>query len=566
MHIYICLDCDPAYSQKARYTFEVLFDTLGFAYTFVDSNQPNKTAGGIFIRYGSSGDSKITETEKLTSILISQDWVEDIERIRVGFISTSRGRKLPVLGTDENVIPASIPDSGDDPVILKKDLIFSAFFLLSRWEETVCKVSDKHGRFPTAETMAHKHQFSQRAVVNEYLNFLYQIISQIAHTQRILLVRKCFWPEGQKLAVCLTHDVDIIEKWYLYSAVRCLELLKAGQLAALLGTFYNAFKGILSGKNPALALEKVTSVEDRFSFKSSFYFMTGKPNLKTLLSSDITYDLSKPKIRRQVEAILSEGFEVGLHASYRTSLDADLLLKEKEEVQCLIASPVQGLRQHFLRFRVPQSWIEQENCGFQYDTSLGFADQSGYRASFAFPFCVYDVQNDRRLDLMELPLIAMDRTYSKYLSFNPDQIKEDLIKMLEELEDFGGLVTILWHTHMVEELGFSGYPRLYEKILDFVHQKGYFVAPAKEIAEWWKKRKDLELTGRLIDDRKSYWEFVASASMDKLSLEMIDLVTEKVAVNGCDYEMVKEGQKAVVKLYGIKKGAKITIDIESLQR
>jgi hypothetical protein len=343
-------------------------------------------------------------------------------------------------------------------------------------------------------------------------------------------------------------------------------LIKTGQVASSLRTFGSLLKGLLSGRNPALAFEHLTSPETRLSLKSSFYFMMGMPKLKALLSSDITYDLTKPEILEKAKELLRDDFEVGLHASYRTFLNRDLLLEEKEKLEELIGAPIQGLRQHFLRFRIPESWIDQQNCGFQYDTSLGFADQSGYRASFAFPFYVYDVENDGELDLMELPLVAMDRTYSKYLSYSTEQIQEDIFKTFEELEDFGGLVTILWHTHMVDELGFSGYPRLYEKILDFVHQKGYFVAPGKEIAEWWKKRKDLDLTGRLVDDRKPYWEFLASDSMDKLSLEMIDLVTEKVAVNGCDYEMVKEGQKAVVKLYGIKKGAKITIDVESLQR
>ncbi len=542
---------------------EVLFDTLGFPYAFVNSGERDKITRGILVVYGKSTDWKKNSQGKTESIIISENWIEDTDSIQVGFPVTPDGRKLPVLGKKGVGFPQEIVDSAHDRVVVDADLIFSSFFLLSRWEETETKTFDKHGRFPTRESISFKHGFSQRAVVNEYLKLLLEIICKIARSKNMPLIRKCFWPNEEKLAVCLTHDVDIIKKWYLYSMVRCLELIRSGQLSSFLKTFWSLFKGILSGRNPALAFEQMTSAEENFSFKSSFYFMTGRPGLKSVLSSDLTYDLASPEILDKVKELLSKGLEVGLHASYHTFLNSRLLSEEKEELGRSVGSPIRGIRQHFLRLRVPQSWIDYEDCHFSYDTSLGFADQSGYRASFAFPFYVYDLQNDRKLDLLELPLAIMDRTYSKYLSFSPKQIKEDIIKTFQELEGLGGLVTILWHTHMVDELGFSGYPRLYEKILDFVHKKGYFVAPGREIAEWWRKRKSLELKCRSAGDKESSWEFAASDSLDKVSLELISARAGKARVDGCSFDIVREGENTVVKLDGIRKGAKITLGIKT---
>lgn len=542
---------------------EVLFDTLGFPYAFVNSGERDKITRGILVVYGKSTDWKKNSQGKTESIIISENWIEDTDSIQVGFPVTPDGRKLPVLGKKGVGFPQEIVDSAHDRVVVDADLIFSSFFLLSRWEETETKTFDKHGRFPTRESISFKHGFSQRAVVNEYLKLLLEIICKIARSKNMPLIRKCFWPNEEKLAVCLTHDVDIIKKWYLYSMVRCLELIRSGQLSSFLKTFWSLFKGILSGRNPALAFEQMTSAEENFSFKSSFYFMTGRPGLKSVLSSDLTYDLASPEILDKVKELLSKGLEVGLHASYHTFLNSRLLSEEKEELGRSVGSPIRGIRQHFLRLRVPQSWIDYDDCHFSYDTSLGFADQSGYRASFAFPFYVYDLQNDRKLDLLELPLAIMDRTYSKYLSFSPKQIKEDIIKTFQELEGLGGLVTILWHTHMVDELGFSGYPRLYEKILDFVHKKGYFVAPGREIAEWWRKRKSLELKCRSAGDKESSWEFAASDSLDKVSLELISARAGKARVDGCSFDIVREGENTVVKLDGIRKGAKITLGIKT---
>ncbi len=562
MCIYISLDCNPSYTKRARYIFELLFDTLGFPYTFVKPNERDQITQGILILYGKFKDLKGLGQRKLGRILISESWTEDLNQIQVGFLTTNPGEKIPVLGKKGDEVSYQARTSADDFVFVEKDLIFSSFFFLSRWEEKESKTTDRHSRFPTQENISCAHQFSQRAVVNDYLRFLLDIISQVAQAKKIPLVRKCFWPNGEKLAVCLTHDVDIIERWYLYSLIRGFELIKAGQLTSFFKTFWSLLLALLSGTNPALAFERMIAVEDKFAFKSSFYFMVGSPKLKALLSSDITYHLSKPKILEKTKEVLRKGFEIGLHASYNTFLNPESLLKEKEELEHLIDFPTWGLRQHFLRFKVPESWIDQNNCGFLYDTTLGFADRSGYRASFAFPFYTYDLKNDQKLSLMELPLVIMDRTYSKYLSFSPEEIKEDIIKILEELEDSGGLVTILWHTHMVEELGFSGYPQLYEKILDFMHQKGYFVVTGKEIVDWWKKRKNLELKIHFAENQKFLWELVASDFMDKLTLELITVEAQRVKVDGCKYEILRKDRNTLIKLNEIKPDVKITLFIE----
>lgn len=542
---------------------EVLFDTLGFPYAFVNSEERDRVTRGILVLYGKSGDSKRPAREERGTILITENWIDQADQIEVGFPVTPDGRKLPVLGKKGVEFPQKIVESAHEGVVVDADLIFSSFFFLSRWEETETKTFDKHGRFPTRESISFKHGFSQRAVVNEYLKLLLEIVCQIARSKNIPLIRKCFWPDAEKLAVCLTHDVDIIKKWYLYSMVRCLELIKSGQLSSFLKTFWSLSKGLLSRRNPALAFEQMTSAEENFSFKSSFYFMTGRPGLRSVLNSDLTYDLASPEILDKAKELLSQGLEVGLHASYHTLLNSRLLSEEKEQLGRSVGSPIRGIRQHFLRLRIPQSWVDQEECHFSYDTSIGFADQSGYRASFAFPFHAYDLQNDRKLNLLELPLAIMDRTYSKYLSFSPERIKEDIIKRFQELEGLGGLVTILWHTHMVDELGFSGYPRLYEKILDFVHKKGYFVAPGSEMAEWWRKRKNLELKCRSAGDKESSWELAASDSLNKVSLELIGAKAGKTRVDGCSSEIVSEGENTLVKLDGIPKGARITLDIKT---
>jgi len=54
------------------------------------------------------------------------------------------------------------------------DLIASALFMLTRWEEMIADQKDEFGRFPDEESIAFKYQFFDRPIVYEYVEFIWQ--------------------------------------------------------------------------------------------------------------------------------------------------------------------------------------------------------------------------------------------------------------------------------------------------------------------------------------------------------------------------------------------------------
>ena len=48
--------------------------------------------------------------------------------------------------------------------------------------------------------------------------------------------------------------------------------------------------------------------------------------------------------------------------------------------------PVEGIRQHFLKYNNPLTPRIHEKAGLLYDATLGFAEQIGFRNSYAGPF------------------------------------------------------------------------------------------------------------------------------------------------------------------------------------
>ena len=94
-----------------------------------------------------------------------------------------------------------------DCTIINADLVASAFFLLSRYEEKINTRRDHHGRFSAIESILTKEKILDRPIVDEYGCFLRQALREAGVNI----------PEPkQEMTVTLTHDVDVP---YVYRSI-----------------------------------------------------------------------------------------------------------------------------------------------------------------------------------------------------------------------------------------------------------------------------------------------------------------------------------------------------------
>ena len=56
-----------------------------------------------------------------------------------------------------------------------------------------------------------------------------------------------------------------------------------------------------------------------------------------------------------------------------------------------------GGRQHYLRWKSPDTWRILEKTGLKYDVTLSFADHEGFRCGICFPYKPFDVVENRIL-------------------------------------------------------------------------------------------------------------------------------------------------------------------------
>ena len=89
-------------------------------------------------------------------------------------------------------------------IICGIDIFASIFFMVSRWEEYVNLKRDSHDRFLATESLAYKNKYLERAVLDEYVEMLWNMLMYLGCVKQ----RK-----KKKFKLCLTHDIDKLYLW-----------------------------------------------------------------------------------------------------------------------------------------------------------------------------------------------------------------------------------------------------------------------------------------------------------------------------------------------------------------
>jgi hypothetical protein len=355
----------------------------------------------------------------------------------------------PVLAVDGTL------DFGDGVA----DLVASAFWFLSRWEERPGSPTDEHGRFVRSAALADP----ERPVVDGLAARFREAVGAERRTG---------------FTVALTHDVDVPWRWHgpralLGAGAR----IKADLLARRRDELATELSGLirvpaqrLTHTDPNWSYERIAAIERSHGGRSTYYVMAGHTHPADG-SDGAGYDRRRPAI---VSQVLGQGDEVGLHPSYRTSRDPAMLAAELSRLEALTGAPVPGVRFHYLRHNVHTTLPELERLGFVHDSSHGFAETPGARAGLTRPYRPYDLAADRPLDLVELPMVVMDVGLAerRYLHLTPEQGLLRATAMLERVAEAGGTVAILWHVDRFDPVYGRGWDRVYDRLLGWVVERG----------------------------------------------------------------------------------------------
>ena len=409
-------------------------------------------------------DYQITEQSEISTMLLHLDNNTSIELpdyfdelLTVSSVteiidfSTSTNPYIP-----EDNVPVIFGDGScikmSSKIKLNVDIFATCFLMLSRIEEIKEDVVlDEHGRFPATSSIAYKYGFLERPIVDEYVEMLWNMIIDLDPSQeRKALVHR-------KLVTC---DVDwpfeqSSESLFLTAKTALIDLLRRKSIKQCLRRwqkfFQNKFCSTYSDFNSDMIYWIMEKNESRGN-KAAFYFITESTN-KNL---DSSFDFDSKRMRNLIKDISARGHEIGLHPGYGCYQNSSAFKKSSDTLKRVlneegIKQKQLGGRMHFLMWDskiTPALW---EQNGFTYDSTLAFADKSGFRCGTCRTYPMYDLVQRKQLNLLQRPLINMECTViaQRYegLGYSSKAL-ERFMKFKSIAEKYNGEYVLLWHnTH-----------------------------------------------------------------------------------------------------------------------
>lgn len=160
--------------------------------------------------------------------------------------------------------------------------------------------------------------------------------------------------------------------------------------------------------------------------------------------------------------------EIGLHPSYHSSTKPGLITSEKTGLENAIGRSIGISRQHFLRFRYPETFQELERIGIKEEHSAGLHDTIGFRAETCTPFPFYDRESDRETDLMIHPFQVMDSAMAYYLKLSPDEAIAAAKRVIDSVKAVQGTFIGVWHERFLSDHGTEkGWRRVVEEVIRY---------------------------------------------------------------------------------------------------
>lgn len=358
----------------------------------------------------------------------------------------------------------------DNNLCFHHDILKSIFYLLSGYQEYSTKDSrDNLGRYAFTDSIQHKLKIAEKPLVNYYFEIILKGVEAFCSVQKLSFQRR---RPFETMGLLLTHDVDYIDKYTVnYWVYKLKEIL--GLRPSRLSRFKNSLlflKGIssylgINPSNPYWNFTWIRATERKHNWKSVFYFLD-----KGIKHSDAVYSFHEERIKKLFQELMAEGCEIGVHGRVG-SIDNFRNMKESlDKLRDVSRATVEGIRQHRLLWKHPETALAQEAAGFRYDTTLGFAAHMGFRNSYCYPFRLFDFEKNRMTTLWELPLTVMDVTLFAYQNYTPEQALAACRRALNEVSTFGGIFTLLWHNSFFEEETYPEITKFYLDLLDLISE------------------------------------------------------------------------------------------------
>lgn len=365
-----------------------------------------------------------------------------------GYLFESDLSKYPLVELqDWQGIPIFFATDGDIPF----DWFGALFFLLARAEEYRNEQRDEHGRF-RAEYSVLPLDFIERPIIDEWL---------VAFRDSFLLDSGLtFTP--RKFQWINTFDIDVAYAFKYRSVGRKIAAAAKNILRGDIRSFTKRFKVLIWGEmDPFDTYEFQAEVSNTYHIQTIYFFLLGNKN-----KYDRNLSWKRAGMRTLIDTV-SKYASVGIHPSYASVDLPNLLDIEVERLATILGTKIEKSRQHFLRFKLADTYRNLIQNGILEDYSMGYADSPGFRSGTATPHYFFDLERRQATRLKLFPLAVMDGTLRDYQSLNSSIASQTLKDLIDRVKAVNGTFVSLWHNDTLQDVPANFWRQLYLEMASY---------------------------------------------------------------------------------------------------
>ena len=354
-----------------------------------------------------------------------------------------------------NDFPAFFKSEGDYPF----DIFSAVFYLLSRYEEYLPHKKDMYGRYAHENSLAFKEGFLNIPLINIWIEDFRKVLKKKFPTFTIHHSPFTFQP---------TYDID--EAF----AFKNKELSKiAGGFARSLvhgeWSIVSERLKVLRGKanDPYDAYEWMDELHGKNNLKPLYFFHVAAEKGKYDKNISPSHSAMQQLIKQHAEK-----YSIGIHPSWASGDDESLLEKEIKTLESATGKKITASRQHYIRFRLPQTFRRLIAAGITDDHSMGYGSVNGFRASVASSFHWYDLEKEQQTGLLLHPFCFMEANSFFEQKYLPQRAYEEMMHYYNVVKAVHGTLITIWHNNFLGTYPlFSGWKDVYEEFLRQVRGK-----------------------------------------------------------------------------------------------
>jgi len=445
----ILLNIDEKFENKAKYVFRTFGKIIGFSPTFYN----NFTTAEIHLYYGIKSDHKypiqIFHYPAVAEFFQRKE-VYSTENVN---LVKFRDNYVPFLFSQSGNIFHFLPGNTE----IRKDIISSAFYFLSCWQEHVVapRITPEKG-YDYTSSLQSKLPFSEVAPVDSYCKILGLALKGIFPE----FIHQNIWKKNKDFAISFSHNIKFSKN---------LDNSRENNLKIITAK-------LLYRSHPVLKIHKQ---EKHCKINSTFFV----PSIS--LSNRENHDNLADDLNKQQVLSLLKDYEVNLLGSPNSGNQYYQMLEELKE---LTGFSTKGFRIIDLNFVYQELFKILEKAGIKYDSSMGFEKNIGFRAGISYPFYPYYLKEDRQFHVLEIPSIISDEMLFYQFENDLKRMKRHIFELLKNSKKQSSHLSISFSNQVFDWLHFQVWTKLYKKIIKFGKKNNGWLCSLDEMGEYWKER------------------------------------------------------------------------------